>query len=50
VIVRGQPQRVIDQNQQTDNPPTQYDTQRDTPHDTWGGFFGHDNWNDDRRD
>jgi hypothetical protein len=45
VIDRGHQQRVIDQDQTTGNAPAQYDTQRDT----WGSFFGHDNWTDDRR-
>jgi hypothetical protein len=40
-IVRQQP-RVIGQDQDTASPPAQ--------NDNWGGFFGHDNWNDDRRD
>jgi hypothetical protein len=40
-IVRQQP-RVMGQDQDTASPPAQ--------NDNWGSFFGHDNWNDDRRD
>ena len=40
-IVRQQA-GVIGQNQDTASPPAQ--------NDNWGGFFGHDNWNDERRD